>query len=283
MFRRLLLPGLLLVLAFSTVLFAGQQPQAQELPAPPQSYPIPMVEMPPLPQRVSGETLNIIPPPPMVNPEANTSAEPIVPIGLPTPDPDGDLLREIGRLRQEMDGLVRERQELEMRSPKLDSHGSVELALLRQRLLALGKRLEQPMPSLPPVTPQSTVPVPPSAMNPKGPAVSATVPNALQGDPYLLAQAHFRSGQYQEALTVFRSLQLASLPQEERLLVQYLSACCLRKLGKLDEAITLYREVADARENEFLAECSLWHLNNIGWRREIEKQLASIRAARQAR
>jgi tetratricopeptide (TPR) repeat protein len=285
MLRRLLLPGLLLFLAFSTARLAGQEPQVQEPPPSPQPYSIPMVEMPSLPQRVSGETVNTIPTAPMVDPEANTPAEQVVPVGLATPNSDADLLRAIGRLRQELDGLVRERQELEMRSPKLDSPGSLELSLLRQRLLALHKRLEQPMPSLPPVTnpPQSTVPVPPSEGNTKGPAVPATMPNGrLPGDPYLLAQAHFRAGQYQEALTVYRGQQLDLLSQDERLLVQYLSACCLRKLGKLDEAIALYREVADAREDEFLAECSLWHLNNIGWRKEVEKQLASIRAARQA-
>ncbi len=99
-------------------------------------------------------------------------------------------------------------------------------------------------------------------------------------DPYLLAQAQFRAGQYQEALAGFRVLQPELLSLDERLLVQYLSACCLRKLGKLDEAVTLYREVADACADEFLAECSLWHLSNIGWRRDIEKQLAAIRAAR---
>ena len=55
---------------------------------------------------------------------------------------------------------------------------------------------------------------------------------------------------------------------------------CLRKLGKLEEAAAMYREVADVREDDFLTECALWHLSALGWRREVEKQLAEIRKAR---
>ena len=61
-----------------------------------------------------------------------------------------------------------------------------------------------------------------------------------------------------------------------------MSACCLRKLGRLDEAAALYREGANAREDEVLTDCALWHLSAISWRRDMEKQLETLRERRQA-
>ena len=40
-------------------------------------------------------------------------------------------------------------------------------------------------------------------------------------------------------------------------------ACCLRNLGKLDEAATLYREVANTQDNDMLADCARWQLSSL--------------------
>jgi tetratricopeptide (TPR) repeat protein len=282
MLRRLLFPGLLLVSALTTGLFAAQEP-----PPSPQPFPTATVQQPPLPQPFPTAPVPIASDtPPLTQTEENDPSVPIIPVTLPlnTPaDLDGDLHRALGRLHMELEALARERADLERQTPQMGSPGSAEWSLLRQRLFALRKRLEQPLAPVPPLThptPGGSVQQSPEK-NPKVTEVSLPPPGGRQpGDPYLLAQAQFRAGQYQEALDLYHSLQPESLSMEERLLVQYLSACCLRKMGKLDDAITLYREVADAREDVFLAECSLWHLSNITWRRDVEKQLAGIRAAR---
>jgi hypothetical protein len=278
--RRILLPGLLLMATLTSALLYAQEP-------PPQPFPTSPGQPPTAPLPYSPASVQIIPDnPPLPQAEANNSPESdIVPVGLPLDGPgvDGDLIRAIARLHQEREALAREREDLERRVPKMDTGDAAELARLRQRLLALSKRLDQPVSAPPPVSshPRPAVPVQTNEQPTKGPEVSPGQGGShLTSDPYLQAQAYFRARQYQESLAALRSLPPESLNLDERLLVQYLSACCLRKLGKLDEAVTLYREVADAREDEFLAECSLWHLSNIGWRRDIEQQLVAIRATR---
>jgi tetratricopeptide (TPR) repeat protein len=203
-----------------------------------------------------------------------------------TPDPNEELLREINRLHKEREDLAKERAKLEGRAPEADSPAAVELAQLRQRLAVVLQRLAAtPPPAIrPPANTTRETTANPREFNPAGPAVvTSPISGRPLGDPFLQAQALFRGGKYKDALAAYRALQPESLNSDERLLVQYLCACCLRKLGKLDEAATLYRQVADAREDDFLTECSLWHLGTIGWRRDIEKQLADVRAACQAR
>ena len=103
----------------------------------------------------------------------------------------------------------------------------------------------------------------------------------VRTDPFLLGQAQFRAEEYEAALATFRRTDPEALSHEEKLLLQFFSAGCLRKLGKLEDAAALYREVADAREDDFLTECALWHLGALGWRRDMERQLAELRKARQ--
>ncbi len=220
MSRRLPLPGSWLVLALTTALWAAQEPSPLS-----QAFPTASVEPPPPPQPYAPAPVPSIPsaPPLPQTAENDPAVRIVVPAALPPEAPglDADLRRALGQLRLESEALAREREDLERQAPKMDSADPAELALLRQRLLALRKRLEQPLPSLPPVTGTSSpnVSLPPPDVNPKGPDVSPITPAAGQpSDPYLLAQAQFRAGQYQEALAVYRSLQPKSLTLDERLL-----------------------------------------------------------------
>jgi hypothetical protein len=97
-----------------------------------------------------------------------------------------------------------------------------------------------------------------------------------------LAQALFRTGDYEGALSAYRLLDPKSLGKADRPGVQYMTATCLRKLGKTDEAANLYREVANSKDDEALADCAQWQLSALRWRRDLEAQLAKVRQRRQA-
>jgi hypothetical protein len=268
----LLLSGVALGTAIlSTALVAAQVPSG-----PPQPYPAPQADD--LSQVPVIRLLDDVDP-----------HQKIVPAGgfVEPPDPNEELLREISRLHKEREDLAKERQKIEGRPPEADSAAAVELSQLRGRLTTVLHRLAVIPPAVRPGNPTQEATLNPGDFNPSAPNTANMTNTQIRarpsGDSYLQAQSLFRGGQYKEALAAYRGLQPESLSGEERLLVQYLCACCLRKLGKLDEAATLYRQVADAREDDLLTECSLWHLGTIGWRRDLERQLADIRAARQAR
>lgn len=101
-------------------------------------------------------------------------------------------------------------------------------------------------------------------------------------DPPALAQSLFRAGDYAAALDTYRKLDKEDQKPEDRIAIQYMMACCLRKLGKVDEASVLYREAANSPGNDFLMENAQWYLRTMKERRELEAQLDEVRQRRQA-
>lgn len=101
-------------------------------------------------------------------------------------------------------------------------------------------------------------------------------------DPLALAQSLFRAGDNAAALNAYRKLDKEDQKSEDRIVIQYMMACCLRKLGKMDEASVLYREAANSPGNDFLMECAQWYLRTMKDRRELEGQLVEMRQRRQA-
>jgi tetratricopeptide (TPR) repeat protein len=101
-------------------------------------------------------------------------------------------------------------------------------------------------------------------------------------DPLSLAQALYRTGDYEGALATYRLINQASLDRMNRGAVQYLMATCLRNLGKTDEAAALYREVVNSKEDPFVSDCAQWQLGALRWRRELESRLQQLRQRRQA-
>lgn len=101
-------------------------------------------------------------------------------------------------------------------------------------------------------------------------------------DPLTLAQALFQSGDAAAALVVYRKLEQEEQKPADRIAIQYMIACCLRKLGKSDEAAVMYREVANSGGGEVLVESAQWYLRALRERRELEAQLDQMRQRRQA-
>jgi tetratricopeptide (TPR) repeat protein len=98
-----------------------------------------------------------------------------------------------------------------------------------------------------------------------------------------LGQTLFRVGAYEAALAAFRMVELHTLSREDRLLVQYLQASCLRHLGRMDEATRLYREIANSQSNAFAVECAQWQLSSLRWQQDTTRRLEQLRAWRQNR
>jgi hypothetical protein len=96
-------------------------------------------------------------------------------------------------------------------------------------------------------------------------------------DPIALAQALYRTGDYEGALATYRLINPNTVDRPNRIGIQYMIATCLRKVGKKEEAATLYREVANSHDDNFLADCAKWQLSALEWRRDIEGRLETLR------
>ena len=178
-------------------------------------------------------------------------------------------------LKAEREALAKEK---EAPPPPAGTDG--ERALLRAKLLELVKKLEQKKPAPPAASPghgSGKTPAPP-------PRAKVDLPDGLKPiDAVRLAQNYYRAEEIDAALKAFRLIDVTALSREDRAFVQYMSACCLRRLGKLPEAAVLYREVADAKEDEFLTECAVWQLQTLRSTQELEAQLEQLRARRKGR
>lgn len=139
-----------------------------------------------------------------------------------------------------------------------------------------------PLPKLPDrVLAQSQHPSAPStpSQHPESPAKVVT---DAPVDPLALAQWLFRTGDYTAALNTYRKLDPEQQKPEDRIANQYMMACCLRKLGKMDEATVLYREVANTAGDDFLMENAQWYLRTLKERCDLEGLLTELRQRRQA-
>ncbi len=201
-------------------------------------------------------------------------------------DPTRDSLQtELERLRAAREGLTEEQkkadQEVFQSSPDRPEKDRLRLRMTELLTGVNARYLERRSP--PPTEPAGPAPAPAREPGTREETVTAAQPALPRpADPLLLALTLFRAADFSGALQTFQQLDPESLGRDDRVLVQYMTACCLRKLNKRDEAAALYREVANAREDETLTECALWHLDSLNWRRDLEKQLEEIRQRRKS-
>jgi hypothetical protein len=133
----------------------------------------------------------------------------------------------------------------------------------------------------------TTSPAHPAQSTPPGkPAKQPEAPGKILTeapvDPLTLAQTLFLAGDHTGALKMYRQLEKEEQRTEERITIQYMLACCLRKLSKTDEASILYREVANSGGNDMLVENAQWYLRAMKERRDLETQFDELRQRRQA-
>lgn len=178
--------------------------------------------------------------------------------GLPAPLP--------ANLRADTEALAADRAEAAKDAP--GDSVSAERAELNAQLKLLLKRLND-------APPGATVgrPTPP----PPRPKFDVPAAGGIL-DGVRLAQNLFRDDEIDAALRAFRLIDTSQLTREDRAFVQYMTATCLRKLNKPAEAAAVYREVADAKDDEYIADCAVWQLSLLRSTQELEDQLEQLRA-----
>ncbi len=273
------------VLALSGVVVSAAGLLADPIPERPQLY------LPP--PALTGTTLVRPPESPgsptptqLLHPDRSTSLLPSRPgSGSGGLDPEvAALQQDMARLKRERESLAAEREKTSKMPPATSSEEEAEAARLRARIAELlvkveaKKAKEGKRPTDQAALPSR--PVSPSKLD----ILSTPSPAAVRSAEALqVAQAQFHSDQFDAVLQTIRRVDSQTLSKEDCLLVQYLTAGCLRNLGRLDEAVPLYRTVVDSRGDEALVESASWQLTAIDARRNMLRELAEIRERRTAR
>lgn len=144
---------------------------------------------------------------------------------------------------------------------------------LQDKLLKALERINDRGPAPPPMpAPPPVAPTGPKAKAPEGPL------DGPQVDEIKAGTTAYRDNQFEAARLVFAGIDATGLPREDRAFVRYMLACSLRRLGKVGEAETIYREVANSGDDEFLGNCAVWQLALLKSNRELETQLGELRS-----
>ena len=180
-------------------------------------------------------------------------------------------------LKDERKAIAKERSAVN-REPEDDRSSAAEKRALRKRIEELIEKMGKKS-SAPPKGPELRIPSDPPKERRDPPAGRSEI---KANDPVARAVTLYRAEQYDAAFQAFKIVDLSGLGREDRAFVQYMTGCCLRRVDKLSEAAAVFREVTDARDDEFLTECALWQLSSIRWRQDLEKQLVEMRQRREA-
>jgi Anaphase-promoting complex, cyclosome, subunit 3 len=220
-------------------------------------------------------------------------AQPLPPIPpLPTED-DGsyspsNFKRALSDLKTEREALDAEWRAITRRLAMPQSSDPPELDRLHLKIKEVIARLQRERmelkatptaaPNLHP-KPETPTPEPKKAPDLEPPPAKPTVLSSsnVPVDVVQLAQTLFRAERYEEALGVFRSVDLKGKKPEERAPIAYLTADCLHRLGKTDEAIAMLREVASSKGDEHMADYAQWQIENMRWHRDVQNRLTEIR------
>ncbi|MBS0205118.1 MAG: hypothetical protein JSS49_19615 [Planctomycetes bacterium] len=97
-------------------------------------------------------------------------------------------------------------------------------------------------------------------------------------DQFALGKVLFRANDFKKAEQAFRKV---TPSDENRLLLKYLIATCLRKQSQWQPAIDAYREVAASDKDPVLRDLARFQLDGIRWNQETEKQIEQIRKQRE--
>lgn len=109
---------------------------------------------------------------------------------------------------------------------------------------------------------------------------SVIVPSVTDAavDQFALGKVLFRAGEFAKAEQAFRK---ATVTEENRLMLKYLVATCLRKRSQWQAAIEGYREVAASDKDPVLRDLAKFQLDGIRWNQDTEKQIDLLRKQRE--
>lgn len=178
---------------------------------------------------------------------------------------------ESSKLKDELEALKNERDKALPGEDPADAKRRTDRIQLRIQMIDLLKRIQD-----------RTVSTPPPEV--KKPAEAVTKKDikteVISGDvdPFKAAMNLFRSNENAAAYEKFKNVKLEGLSREDQAFVQYMTACCLRRLGKSSDAMVIFREVADEKADSFIAENAVWQISIIKSTLELEGQLEQLRS-----
>jgi hypothetical protein len=194
-------------------------------------------------------------------------------IDTPVPHPTAEK-PDPKKLKEEMDKLLVEQTGAAKDKEKDKAEPADERTRMRNKLDELIEKLDQkkttkpPPPTTPPKQPHD----PPEASKP-------LLPEGGKGIDLVRAAGNlFRSGDAAAADELLKLVDNAQLAKEDRAFADYLRAACLRKAGKSDQALKLYRAIAEAKDDPFLAENALLQITAIKSAQELEAQLEQLKS-----
>ncbi len=151
--------------------------------------------------------------------------------------------------------------------------------MLRQRqemLDILTKMATQGIARKPEAKVKAAPPEPVASPTPDSVAVPPVTDTAV--DHFALGKVLFRAGEYPKAEQAFRKV---TPTDDNRLLLKYLIATCLRKRSQWQAAIDTYREVAESDKDPVLRDLAKFQLDGIRWNQDTEKQIEQLRKQRE--
>lgn len=243
------------------------------------------------------------PPPPQLlrvpaTPPARTlGSRPAEPAPLPLrasePESGLSLEDELTQLRSELKSFDAARDEVSRGTKGVEAESDRVAIQQRQELLDLltklatkgvTRRARPVAPSPPPAASTNTVepfvePVAPTpaAAPPEPPTFP--VPNDAV-DPFALGKVLFRSGDYAAAEKAFAKVQPTD---ENRMMLKYLTATCLRKRSQWKPAADAFRAVAGSDQDPVLRDLAKWQIENMAWHQQTESQLDQMKTQRDKR
>lgn len=138
--------------------------------------------------------------------------------------------------------------------------------------LASRKPVVEPQPTKPSVADDR--PNPPTREPRAQPAAAHPLITDKIVDPFALGRTLFRAEDFRGAELAFRKVKVTD---DNRVLLQYLIATCLRKQSQWDQAARAYRVVAENKVDPALRDLAIWQLENIRWHQQTDAQLKQLR------
>lgn len=221
-------------------------------------------------------------------PELNPVPQPALPMPVPSPSVSPGPLRDLNSggetLEAELESLRSELRSFHSLSEEVArsaraAEADADRTMIRQRqeMLDILTKL---------ATQGLAKKAEPSERSKRTMPVLSTTPEAVEApevtdttiDPFALGKSLFRAGEYAKAEQAFRKV---AVNDDNRLMVKYLIATCLRKRSQWKGAIEAYREVAASDKDPVLRDLANFQLDGIRWNQETEKQIEQLRKQRE--
>lgn len=117
--------------------------------------------------------------------------------------------------------------------------------------------------------------MPPTPYSESGIALDGDVLVDGPVDRVALGDNLYAIGEYPLARDMYNKADRDSLPQDQQFWVQFQNASCLREMGDLKAAKEQYRIVAGQEEADWLQRSSIWWLDMIDRREELQREIAA--------